>query len=122
MIRVFQVLLYTIALYQQSIYNTYIALKREVKAMSTGSVFENNRTQAVRLPADSRFPEDVKRVNVRIVGVDRVLSPLNKSWDSFFLSEETVTDDFMTERATQYQAERESLAPQQACTDGALDD
>ena len=77
--------------------------------MSTGSVFENNRTQAVRLPADSRFPEDVKRVTVRIVGVDRVLSPVDKSWDSFFLSEETVSDDFMSERATQHQPERESL-------------
>lgn len=65
--------------------------------MSTGSVFVNNRTQAVRLPADTRFPDDVKQVNVRIVGKDRVLSPVDSAWDSFFLSEERVSDDFMEE-------------------------
>jgi antitoxin VapB len=77
--------------------------------MPTGSVFENNRTQAVRLPADSRFPEGVKRVNVRVVGSDRVLSPVDKTWDSFFLSEQNVTDDFMTERSSQEQTEREAF-------------
>jgi antitoxin VapB len=75
--------------------------------MSTGSVFENNRTQAVRIPADSRFPETVKKVTVRIVGQDRVLSPVENTWDSFFLSEENVSDDFMQERASQEQSERE---------------
>jgi antitoxin VapB len=63
--------------------------------MSTGSVFENNRDQAVRLPADSRFPETVKRVNVRVVGFERVLSPIDKVWDSFFLAESGVSDNFM---------------------------
>ena len=75
--------------------------------MSTGSVFVNNRTQAVRLPAGSRFPDDVKQVNVRIVGKDRVLSPVDSAWDSFFLSGEGVTDDFMEERAFQEQCDRE---------------
>ena len=50
--------------------------------MCTGSVFVNNRIQAVRLPADTRFPDNVKRVNVRVVGKDRVLSPVDSSWDS----------------------------------------
>jgi antitoxin VapB len=77
--------------------------------MSTGSVFVNNRTQAVRLPADVRFPETVKKVTVRVVGKDRILSPVENTWDSFFLSEDHVTDDFMTERASQKQQERESL-------------
>ena len=77
--------------------------------MSTGSVFVNNRTQAVRLPADTRFPENVKHVNVRVVGSDRILSPVGKTWDSFFMSEENVTDDFLTERASQDQPERESF-------------
>ena len=75
--------------------------------MSTGSVFVNNRTQAVRLPADSRFPDDVKQVNVRVVGKDRVLSPVDNTWDSFFLSEQHVSDDFMKQRASQEQSERE---------------
>ncbi len=75
--------------------------------MKLGSVFKNNRTQAVRLPAESRFPENVKKVVVRVVGQDRILSPLTNTWDSFFLSEDGVSDDFMTERASQDQSERE---------------
>ena len=77
--------------------------------MSTGSVFVNNRTQAVRLPADTRFPENVKQVTVRIVGNDRVLSPVDNTWDSFFMSESSVTNDFLTERASQDQPEREAF-------------
>ena len=77
--------------------------------MDVGTVFVNNRTQAVRLPVDSRFPENVKKVVVRIVGKDRVLSPVENTWDSFFLSEDRVSDDFMTERASQEQPEREYL-------------
>ena len=77
--------------------------------MSTGSIFVNNRTQTVRLPADTRFPDDVKQVNVRIVGKDRVLSPVDNTWDSFFLSEEHVSDDFMEKRASQEQSGREAF-------------
>lgn len=77
--------------------------------MATGSVFVNNRTQAVRLPAGTRFPDGVKKVSVRVVGKDRVLSPVENTWDSFFLSDEQVTDDFMQERATQEQPEREEF-------------
>ncbi len=76
--------------------------------MSTGSVFINNRTQAVRLPAESRFPDSVKKVAVRVVGQDRVLSPIDSAWDTFFLSDEHVTDDFMPQRASQEQQERET--------------
>ena len=74
--------------------------------MATGLVFKINKMQAVRLPADARFPSGVKRVNVRIVGADRVLSPVEKTWDSFFLSANKASDDFLTERASQKQAER----------------
>lgn len=77
--------------------------------MQTGSIFVNNRTQAVRLPANTRFPDDVKKVVVRVVGKERILSPIENTWDSFFLSEATVTDDFMTERASQEQSEREAF-------------
>ncbi len=77
--------------------------------MNLGSVFINNRTQSVRLPVESRFPENVKKVTVRVVGSDRILSPVDKTWDSFFFSKERVSDDFMTERATQNQSKRESL-------------
>ncbi|MES2823270.1 MAG: type II toxin-antitoxin system VapB family antitoxin [Pseudomonadota bacterium] len=77
--------------------------------MSTGSVFVNNRTQSVRLPAESRFPDNVKKVSVRVLGRDRILSPIENTWDSFFLDTEQVSDDFMVERATQEQPEREGF-------------
>lgn len=77
--------------------------------MATGSVFVNNRTQAVRLPAETRFPDDVKKVSVRVLGKERILSPVENSWDSFFLSEEHVSEDFMPERASQEQPDRESF-------------
>ena len=76
--------------------------------MNIGSIFENNRIQAVRLPAETRFSKGIKKVLVRVVGNTRILSPLNKTWDSFFHPEaEGVSDDFMAERASQFQSERE---------------
>ena len=89
------------------ILNIY-SIAKEVD-MPKGSVFENNRTQAVRLPAETRFPEGVKQVDVRVVGKDRILSPVTNTWDSFFLTEEEVTDDFLESRASQNQSERENL-------------
>ena len=77
--------------------------------MAQGSVFKNNRTQAVRLPAEMRFPENVKKVRVRAIGKERIISPAENTWDSFFLSENSVSDDFMAERATQTQSEREDF-------------
>ncbi len=77
--------------------------------MTTSTVFTNNRTQAVRLPADMRLPEDVKQVSVRAVGKERIIAPLHSSWDSFFTSQTKATDDFMVERASQAQAEREAF-------------
>lgn len=77
--------------------------------MPTGSVFKTNRTQAVRLPVEARFPDSVKKVKVRVVGTDRILSPIEKTWDSFFQDPEGVTDDFMNERESQEQAEREEF-------------
>ena len=77
--------------------------------MKQGSVFENNRTQSVRLPAETRFPAEVKKVLVRVRGNDRIISPVDKTWDSFFLSDSLFSEDFMMERADQHQSERESF-------------
>jgi antitoxin VapB len=82
---------------------------REGAAMATSTVFTNNRTQAVRLPAELRFPDTVKKVEVRAVGLERVIAPAEHAWDSFFLGGASVTDDFMVERASQNQPEREPL-------------
>ncbi|MDD2699614.1 MAG: type II toxin-antitoxin system VapB family antitoxin [Sideroxydans sp.] len=77
--------------------------------MSITTVFTNNRTQAVRLPAEMRFPDSVKKVEVRSNGQERIISPATSSWDSFFLGATTASDDFMSERASQLQPERASL-------------
>ncbi|MEY3696290.1 MAG: hypothetical protein RL083_2115, partial [Pseudomonadota bacterium] len=77
--------------------------------MSIGTVFVNNRTQAVRLPLDVRLPEGVRKVEIRAKGQERIITPLGQSWDSFFLDGPRVSDDFLSERASQQQAEREGL-------------
>ena len=77
--------------------------------MSIGTVFVNNRTQAVRLPADTRFPDGIKHVVVRVLGAERIISPAEHSWDSFFLGGTSATEDFMPERAEQIPTERESF-------------
>lgn len=73
--------------------------------MSTSKVFINNRTQAVRLPADMRFPDSVKQVEVRTVGNERIIAPVNQAWDSFFLGTNLPSEDFMVTRASQDQAD-----------------
>ncbi len=77
--------------------------------MLQGSVFINNKTQAVRLPAEVRFDINVKRVFIRVKGNERILCPVENSWDSFFLSDETVTEDFLTDRAPQTESVRETF-------------
>ena len=77
--------------------------------MSTTTVFTNNRSQAVRLPVDVRFPESVKKVQVRARGNERIISPVGQTWDSFFLDGSRVTDDFLPQRAAQTQGEREAF-------------
>ncbi len=52
--------------------------------MTTSTVFINNRTQAVRLPAELRFADGIKQVNVRAVGNERIITPITETWDSFF--------------------------------------
>ena len=77
--------------------------------MAIGSVFTNNRTQAVRVPAELRLPEGVKKVEIRARGQERIISPVGQTWDSFFMNGPVASEDFMVERATQQQSEREAL-------------
>lgn len=77
--------------------------------MTVSTVFINNRSQAIRLPAALRLPDNVKRVDVRSRGCERVIAPLGQTWDSFFLNGPPVTDDFMETRASQDQPAREAL-------------
>ncbi len=40
---------------------------------------------------------------------ERVISPVVNSWESFFISDEHPTNDFLSERASQHQPERETF-------------
>lgn len=77
--------------------------------MSIGTVFINNRTQAVRLPLDVRLPEGIHKVEIRAKGNERIIAPLGQTWDSFFLAGPSVSEDFLSDRANQHQPERDAL-------------
>lgn len=77
--------------------------------MTATTVFINNRSQAIRLPAGLRLPDTVKRVDVRAQGCERIIAPLGQTWDSFFLDGPQVADDFLETRTSQVQSEREAL-------------
>ncbi|MDY0274102.1 MAG: type II toxin-antitoxin system VapB family antitoxin [Desulfomicrobium sp.] len=77
--------------------------------MHTGQVFEDDSTQMVRMPVGARFAHDVKKVLVRKVGHERILTPVNHIWDNFFMAQEGVSDDFLPERANQHQCDREEF-------------
>ena len=47
------------------------------------------------------FAAGVRKVNVRVMGPDRVLSPVDRVWDTFFLEEAEATDDVRIERGEQ---------------------
>jgi antitoxin VapB len=48
------------------------------------TIFYSNRSQAVRLPKDVAFPDDVKQVTVLRDGARRVIVPAGSLWDEFF--------------------------------------
>jgi antitoxin VapB len=83
--------------------------EESVMTIAITTVFTNNRSQAVRLPAEARLPDEVKKVIVRIRGRERIITPIENSWDNFFLNGPAVSDDFMNERGVQKSTERESL-------------
>ena len=76
--------------------------------MMTAKVFENGRSQAIRLPKTYRFDE--KEVAVHKVGDVLMVMPKEKSWDGLLASLDLFSDDFMAEERNQDELqERESL-------------
>lgn len=65
---------------------------------TTTVIFKTNKTQAVRLPKDVAFPDDVREVEIIKVGNSRVISPVGHRWDTYFARESRLSDDFLTER------------------------
>lgn len=77
--------------------------------MTTTIVITRNSSQAIQFPPNVQFPKTVKKVSIRAVGVERVITPAQSSWDSFFMQTPAVSDDFMAERAEQLQSLREEF-------------
>ncbi len=64
--------------------------------IDTAKLFTNGRSQAVRLPREFRFEGD--EVFIRRDGNEVILSPRPNSWENFFDSGNTTTDDCFLDR------------------------
>ena len=86
----------------------YTINERKVIIMMTAKVFENGRSQAIRLPKECRFTSDEVMVNK--IGDIVILLPKQNKWDSFMRAIDMFSDDFMADgRATDMVQEREEL-------------
>lgn len=56
-------------------------------------VFQNNRSQAVRIPKEFQF--STPEVTIRKEGEDVILSPRVRTWAEYFATATPVPDDFM---------------------------
>lgn len=52
--------------------------------MTRTTLFQSNRSQAVRLPKDVAFPENVREVTILRDGARRIIVPANAVWNDFF--------------------------------------
>lgn len=76
--------------------------------MTTAKIFENGRSQAVRLPKEYRF--DTDEVVIHRVGEIVMLMPKSDRWNSFVQALDLFTDDFMEDgRTDSNDQEREEL-------------
>ncbi len=76
--------------------------------MMTAKIFENGRSQAVRLPKEFRFSSDEVLVNK--IGDIVLLLPKQHKWSSFISAIDMFSDDFMADgRAKDEHQEREAL-------------
>lgn len=74
--------------------------------MQRGSVFKSNRSQAVRMPKAVAFPDEVKKVDIVVVGRSRLLTPAGEAWDTWF-DDPGSSDDFLAERDQPADQERD---------------
>ena len=63
--------------------------------MMTAKLFENGRSQAVRLPKECRFSGNEVAVNK--IGDVVILIPKENKWAGFLASLDMFSDDFMSE-------------------------
>ena len=66
--------------------------------MTRATIFKDNRGQAVRLPRVVAFPESIRQVEIIKIGPSRLISPVGKRWDDFFIDGTRASADFMSTR------------------------
>lgn len=76
--------------------------------MDTAKLFQNGRSQAVRLPKKYRFRGD--RVYIKKMGNAVVLLPYDDSWQSLREGLSLFSADFMAERAQPLVRDREDAS------------
>jgi antitoxin VapB len=82
---------------------TSVTSKTVARSMSgavakRASIFRNGANQAVRLPQELRFPADVKEVRIRRQGDGLIITPVKPNWESFFVLQPDVPDNFLENR------------------------
>lgn len=75
--------------------------------METAKLFQNGKSQAVRLPKEFRFSSD--KVYIKRVGNAVVLLPYQSPWSSLLESLEQFSDDFMKIRSQPPLEQREDM-------------
>jgi len=75
--------------------------------METAKLFQNGKSQAVRLPKEFRFKSD--RVYLKRMGNAVILLPYGAPWQSLVDSLPLFSNDFMQERLQPPTLEREAV-------------
>ena len=52
--------------------------------MTRTKIIKSNQSQIIHLSKAVAFPENIKEVEVIVVGNTRVITPVEQSWDSWF--------------------------------------
>ena len=78
--------------------------------MMTGKIFENGRSQAIRLPKEYRFDSTAKEVGINKVGDVLVIFPIDSKWAPFLECLNNSTEEFDVEEISDLDLqEREAL-------------
>ena len=75
--------------------------------MMTAKVFENGRSQAVRLPKEYRFSDEEVAVNK--IGDVVILMPKENKWSGFLNSLNLFSEDFMNDGREQSEAQEREM-------------
>lgn len=62
--------------------------------MARSTVFKTNRTQAVRIPKELAFPDNVKEVEITRKGNKLTIEPKPRDWAQWFESGPRLSEDF----------------------------